>query len=172
MPYAKKDTKSPQFYRRLADQCRETARMASAEEEGADLLARATTWNFLAEQQSLLRSLQRLRRGDHRGHLIPSAHGPAVVTRSGRLAKRPCLGARFQTIQKHAKHWLAHAIEARHAIIVASYGLTPLLESNPSAEPTSSYRTRLALVSDSRSRLSSADRPGSGSPKNAAVRLC
>jgi len=49
MPYAKKDTKSPQFYRRLADQCRETARMASAEEEGADLLARAKVWDFLAE---------------------------------------------------------------------------------------------------------------------------
>jgi hypothetical protein len=40
------------------------------------------------------------------------------------------------------------------------------------AEPTPYHTTRTALVSDSRCRLSSADRPGSGSPKNAAVRLC
>jgi hypothetical protein len=47
MPYAKE--KSPQFYRRLADQCRQAARTASTEEERADLLTRAKTWEFLAE---------------------------------------------------------------------------------------------------------------------------
>jgi hypothetical protein len=41
--------KSPQFYRRLADQCRQAARTASTEEEQADLLARAKTWDFLAD---------------------------------------------------------------------------------------------------------------------------
>ena len=45
--------KSPQEhrpdYQRLADQCRQGARTASTEQERADLLARAKTWDFLAE---------------------------------------------------------------------------------------------------------------------------
>jgi len=49
MPYAKE--KSPDFYRRLADQCRETARMVSAEGERVDLLARAKIWDFLADAE-------------------------------------------------------------------------------------------------------------------------
>jgi len=40
---------SSEGYRRLANQCRETARMVSAEEERADLLARAKIWDFLAD---------------------------------------------------------------------------------------------------------------------------
>jgi hypothetical protein len=36
-------------YRRLADQCRQAARTTSIETERADLLARAKTWDFLAE---------------------------------------------------------------------------------------------------------------------------
>jgi hypothetical protein len=36
-------------YRWLADQCRQAARTASTETERADLLARAKTWDFLAE---------------------------------------------------------------------------------------------------------------------------
>jgi len=45
--------KSPQEhrpdYQRLADQCRQGARTASTEQERADLLARAKTWDFLAK---------------------------------------------------------------------------------------------------------------------------
>jgi hypothetical protein len=36
-------------YRRLADQCRQTARTASTETERAELLVRAKTWDFLAD---------------------------------------------------------------------------------------------------------------------------
>jgi hypothetical protein len=36
-------------YRWLADQCRQAARTASTETDRADLLARAKTWDFLAE---------------------------------------------------------------------------------------------------------------------------
>jgi hypothetical protein len=51
MPYAKKYTMktSQEDYRRLADQCRETARTVSTETERADLLARARTFDFLAD---------------------------------------------------------------------------------------------------------------------------
>jgi hypothetical protein len=50
MPYAKKDKKSPEFYRRLADQCRETARTVSTDKERDELLASAKTWDFLADR--------------------------------------------------------------------------------------------------------------------------
>jgi hypothetical protein len=46
---------------------------------------------------------------------------PSLRDRAG-LQNVHVSGARFQTIQKHAKHWLAHAIEARHAIIAARVG--------------------------------------------------
>jgi len=39
---------SPEDYRRLADQCRQAARMAPTEKERTDLLARAKIWDFLA----------------------------------------------------------------------------------------------------------------------------
>jgi len=42
--------KSPEQYRRLADQCRETARTASARNERADLLAKARLWDLLADR--------------------------------------------------------------------------------------------------------------------------
>jgi len=48
MPYAKE--KSTDFYRRLADQCQQAARMVSTEKERANLLARAKTWEFLADR--------------------------------------------------------------------------------------------------------------------------
>jgi hypothetical protein len=55
MPYAKEKSpdfakeKSPDFYRRLAHQCREAARTVSEENERAELLVRAKTWDFLAD---------------------------------------------------------------------------------------------------------------------------
>jgi len=42
--------KSPEEYRRLADQCRETARAISAENGRADLLARAGIWDLIADR--------------------------------------------------------------------------------------------------------------------------
>jgi hypothetical protein len=42
--------KSPEQYRRLADQCRETARTALARNERADLLAKAQLWDLLADR--------------------------------------------------------------------------------------------------------------------------
>jgi hypothetical protein len=50
MPYAKKKKKSPEYYRWLADQCLQAARMVSTEKERANLLARAKTWEFLADR--------------------------------------------------------------------------------------------------------------------------
>jgi hypothetical protein len=44
-----KNTKNPEEYRRLAEKCREAARRVSTETERADLLARAKTWEFLAD---------------------------------------------------------------------------------------------------------------------------
>jgi len=41
--------KSPEEYRRLADQCRETARL-SAENGRADLLATAEIWDLIADR--------------------------------------------------------------------------------------------------------------------------
>jgi hypothetical protein len=38
-------------YRWLADQCRQAAQTVSTENERADLLARAKTWDFLAEHR-------------------------------------------------------------------------------------------------------------------------
>jgi len=44
------NTKSPEDYRRLAATCRETARTMSAENERADLLAMAETWDLIARR--------------------------------------------------------------------------------------------------------------------------
>ena len=41
-------------YRWLADQCRQAARKVSTEKERADLLARAKTWDFLANHYAPL----------------------------------------------------------------------------------------------------------------------
>jgi hypothetical protein len=40
----------PDDYQWLADQCRQAARTASTEKERTDLLARAKTWDLLAER--------------------------------------------------------------------------------------------------------------------------
>jgi hypothetical protein len=40
-------------YRWLADQCRQAARIASTETEQDDLLARAKTWEFLADHYAI-----------------------------------------------------------------------------------------------------------------------
>jgi hypothetical protein len=42
--------KSPEEYRRLAEYCREIARNVSAANDRADLLARAQTWDLIAER--------------------------------------------------------------------------------------------------------------------------
>jgi hypothetical protein len=42
--------KSPEEYRRLADKCRETARMVSAENGRANLLSMAQTWDLIADR--------------------------------------------------------------------------------------------------------------------------
>jgi hypothetical protein len=42
--------KTVEEYRQLAEKCREIARMVSAEKERADLLARADTWELIAER--------------------------------------------------------------------------------------------------------------------------
>jgi hypothetical protein len=44
-----KNTKNPEEYRRLAEKCREAARKVSADKERAEFLARAKTFEFLAE---------------------------------------------------------------------------------------------------------------------------
>jgi hypothetical protein len=46
---AYKNIRSPEEYRRLAKKCREAARKISAEKERAEFLARAKTFDFLAE---------------------------------------------------------------------------------------------------------------------------
>ena len=40
------------YYRQFAEQVREAAYKASTEKERAELLARAKTWDFLAEQHA------------------------------------------------------------------------------------------------------------------------
>jgi hypothetical protein len=47
--YRRKGPPDRPDYRRLADQCRHAARKVSTENERADLLARAKTWDFLAD---------------------------------------------------------------------------------------------------------------------------
>jgi hypothetical protein len=42
--------KSLEDYRRLADKCRETARMVSAENGRANLLSMAQTWDLIADR--------------------------------------------------------------------------------------------------------------------------
>jgi len=42
--------KSPEYYLRLAEKCRETAITVSAEKERADLLAMAQTWDLIASR--------------------------------------------------------------------------------------------------------------------------
>jgi hypothetical protein len=42
--------KSLEEYRRLADKCRETARMVSAENGRANLLSMAQTWDLIADR--------------------------------------------------------------------------------------------------------------------------
>jgi hypothetical protein len=44
-----KNTNDPEEYRRLAEKCRKAARTVSAEKERAEFLARAKTFDFLAE---------------------------------------------------------------------------------------------------------------------------
>ena len=44
-----KNTKNPEEYRSLAKKCREAVRSVSAEKERAEFLARAKTFEFLAE---------------------------------------------------------------------------------------------------------------------------
>jgi len=46
----KKQKHGPEDYRWLADQCRQTARTVSTENERADLVARAKTWDLLADR--------------------------------------------------------------------------------------------------------------------------
>jgi hypothetical protein len=46
------ELKSPQEYRRLAEKCRELARKVSTEKERAELLARADTWDLLANRNA------------------------------------------------------------------------------------------------------------------------
>jgi hypothetical protein len=45
--------KGAEEYRQLADKCRETARIISAENERADLLASAEIWDLIADRLSL-----------------------------------------------------------------------------------------------------------------------
>jgi hypothetical protein len=45
-----KHKKSVEEYRRLADKCRETARMVSAENGRANLLSMAQTWDLIADR--------------------------------------------------------------------------------------------------------------------------
>jgi hypothetical protein len=46
----KKQKHGPEDYRWLADQCQQTARTVSTENERADLVARAKTWDLLADR--------------------------------------------------------------------------------------------------------------------------
>ena len=54
--------KNPEDYRRLADHCREAARTASTEQQRADLLSKARTWNFLADRTAQAVTAPRRRR--------------------------------------------------------------------------------------------------------------
>jgi hypothetical protein len=47
-----KNTKNPEEYRRFAKKCREAARSVSADKERAEFLARAKTFDLLAEHCS------------------------------------------------------------------------------------------------------------------------
>jgi hypothetical protein len=42
--------KGPEYYRRLAEKCRETANTVGTEKEQSDLMAMAQTWDLIADR--------------------------------------------------------------------------------------------------------------------------